>query len=387
MKTAAQHETYDVAVVGGGPGGATAARCLAKEGFGVVLFEKERLPRTKVCAGGIIPMVVDTLPEQVKQTIHRNCYKAELYLVDESLHFAVRRKEPIVVTAMRDRFDFELVKAAEGEGVRVVTGCKVLDVTQDRHMVGIRTDDGVFRSRFVVGADGAVSMVARKAGFEGHGCLVPALETEVGVDPPLFCKFESSVRFDFGIVPKGYGWVFPKKTHLSIGVGRMRRGRAHLEKILDEYFQYLGIPKPPGLRRRGFVVPIMPRRDVFVKRHALLVGDAAGLVDPVTGEGISAAIVSGRLAAHALVKGGLNPDRVKTIYESELRKRILVHLKWGRAVSRLAYDHPRTRSLLFRFCGQQLCEAMTDIIFGRKVYRSVFLNPLTYLGFLMPHRK
>ncbi|MFZ0449177.1 MAG: geranylgeranyl reductase family protein [Desulfatiglandaceae bacterium] len=378
---------YDVAVVGSGPGGATAARCLAQEGFSVILFEKEELPREKVCAGGIIPRVVAELPDEAKQTIERNCYAAEVTERAGGVHFLVRRDEPVVSTTMRNRFDFALVNAAEKEGVHIASGCRVQELETRHESLVIRTSKGAFRCRFLVGADGALSTVARKAGFPGHSYLAPTLEAEVRVKPLLFSRFQSAVRFDFGVVPRGYGWVFPKKDHLSIGLGQMRKGRIDLEEILEKYLFYLGITRNAEVSKRGFVIPIIPRGDGFVKNRSILVGDAAGLVDPLTGEGISLAIRSARLAAKALAKGRLIPNLVKKYYEDDLRKEILLDLKWGRYISGLAYDHLKFRSLLFRFCGQRICEAMTDIIFGRKTYRSVLKNPLTYLKMCLSLRK
>jgi len=376
-----------VAVVGSGPGGSTAARCLAQEGFRVILFEKEDLPREKVCAGGIIPRVVRELPEEAKEAIERNVYRAEVTEQAGGVHFLVRREEPVVSTTMRKRFDFALAKAAGKEGVHIATGCKVLELENRHESLVVRTSKGRFKCRFLVGGDGALSTVARKAGFPGHRCLIPTLEAEVHVEPSLFSSFQSAVRFDFGIVPKGYGWVFPKKEHLSIGVGQMRKGRVDLASALDKYLVRLGIEKNLGLSKKGFVIPIMPRGDGFVKNRSILVGDAAGLVDPLTGEGISLAIRSAGLAAKALSKGQLIPNLVKKYYEDDLKKEILLDLKWGRLISGLAYDHLRTRSFLFRLSGQKICEAMTDIIFGHRTYRSVLKNPLTYLKLLLSVRK
>jgi len=386
METERPWERFDVAVVGGGPGGSTTARYLAQQGVRVVLFEKEELPRIKICAGGITPRVVRGLPEQAKGVIEKQCTRAEVHVVDQGLHFTVQRDVPIVSTTMRDRFDLALVHAARDEGVLVIPGCKVLDFSEKGDRLDILTAKGTFSSHFLVGADGALSVVARKAGFEGPGNLVPALEAEVRVSPDRLRTYDSVVRFDFGIVPKGYGWVFPKKDHLSIGVGQMRKGNIHLENILEKYLRYLGMEASLVFSKKGFVIPAMPRRDGFVRSRSLLVGDAAGLVDPVTGEGISAAIESGKIAATALTKGRLRPGPVKKYYEKALRKKVLKDLKWGRFVSSLAYDHPKIKSVLFRLCGRQMCETMTDIVFGRKTYKSVFSNPLTYLRMFLPMR-
>jgi len=165
MRIQTTRETFDAAVIGGGPGGATAARYLSRQGFRVILFEKEKLPRVKICAGGIIPRVLRGLPEQAASVIEKHCTRAEVHVVDQGLRFLVKRAVPIVSTTMRDKFDLALVHAAEEAGAHVIPGCKVLDFSENRDCVEILTAKGTFSSRFLVGADGALSLVARKAGF------------------------------------------------------------------------------------------------------------------------------------------------------------------------------------------------------------------------------
>jgi len=327
---------------------------------------------------------VRRLPETAAGTLERQCTRAEVHVVDQDLHFLVERSAPIVTTTMREAFDLALVRAAEEAGAKIVSGCKLLDLAETEQGVEMFTTRGNFAARFLVGADGALSVVARRAGFQGPGYLVPGLETEVTTPPGLRHSFEGAVRFDFGMIPKGYGWVFPKENHLSVGVGQMRKGGIHLENSLKRYLRYLNLETSRVLVKKGCVIPVMPRHDGFVKGRVLLVGDAAGLVDPITGEGISAAIDSGRIAADVLAKARFRPALVKNLYEGTLRKTILNDLKWGRFVSGLVYDHPAIGAWLFRTCGQQLCEVMTDIIFGTKTYRSVFSNPLSYLKMFFP---
>ncbi len=387
MEPGSDEIIYDVAIVGGGPGGSTVARLLAKQDLRVILFEKESLPRYKVCAGGLIPKALTGLPDAIRGTLERACFRAEVNIVGSNLKFLVCRPKPIVTTTMRQNFDLVLVKCAKEAGAYVVTQNKVTGVVTGSDCVEVHSDKGRFLSRFIVGADGAFSIVARKVGFKGHGYLVPALESEVTVEAEIFKGFNQAVRFDFGIVPGGYGWVFPKKDHLSIGVGQMRKGRVNLEKVLSRYLLFLGIGDVLESRKKGFVLPLMPRQDGFMKNRALLIGDAAGLVDPMTGEGISSAILSGKIAAHALISGRLVPARVKELYESELKRDILTDLKWGRFVSRLFYDFRKVRRLMFYLYGQHMCEAMTDIISGSKTYGSLLTNPLIYLKLLFPERR
>ena len=130
------------------------------------------------------------------------------------------------------------------------------------------------------------------------------------------------------------------------------------------------------MKRYPYPIPISPRTDGFVKNRTILVGDAAGFVDPITGEGISCAILSGKLAAEAIVKGRFQEDRVKKIYESYLRGIILSEFKIGRFLSGLPYKYPKIRDFLFKTYGQKLAEALADTALGR-TYRSLVLSPFT----------
>src|SRR5438046_476944 len=137
----------------------------------------------------------------------------------------------------------------------------------------------------LIAADGAMSDVARLAGWIDGRHLIPALEHEIQVDDATFERCARAPRFDVGIVPHGYAWVFPKAAHLSVGVLSMRRGAGHLHRDLEQYLKALDIV-PRAVERHRFVIPVRPRAEGFARHRVLLVGDAAGFADPVTAEGV-----------------------------------------------------------------------------------------------------
>jgi flavin-dependent dehydrogenase len=138
-----------------------------------------------------------------------------------------------------------------------------------------------------------VDIVGRAAGWPPNRSAIPALECEVRVSPDDFDRFSTSARFDFGAIPHGYAWVFPKADHLSVGVLSLTRGRAGQQTHVDEYLARLSIRPLGDVQRHGYIIPVRPVAGVLVKRRIILVGDAAGLVDPVTGEGSSFAARDG----------------------------------------------------------------------------------------------
>jgi flavin-dependent dehydrogenase len=285
---------------------------------------------------------------------------------------------------MRDRFDAALVAAAEHAGAEVRPCCAVRDIVIRADRIELATMGGPVVARFVVAADGATSETARLAGWSPPRPCAPALEAEVRVRDVDFARLAGAARFDFGAVAAGYGWVFPKRAHLSIGVCTMRSG-VNLNVSLMRYLEVLGLTRLEHVDKHGFFIPLGPRAEGVVRGRVLLAGDAAGLADPVTGEGISAAIESGTLAAGAVLDGAGEPARVAERYDRALvglRREVRI----GRVLARLTYDLPRLRRWVFRRRGQALAEGMTDVLMGDRSYASLLSRAKTY-AFLLGLRR
>jgi geranylgeranyl reductase family protein len=352
---------------------------LAREGVRVVLIEKEMLPRHKICGGGVVRRALRLLPVDVSVAIERNCYVAEVNLVSAPLHFASKRDEPMVSMTMRENFDFLLVSAAKEAGAEVRERCQVQDVVNHAHKIELVTSKGPLFSQFVVAADGTRSIVAKKARWPETRNLAPALECEVIVSDESLERLTHAARFDFGLIPSGYAWTFPKKNHLSMGVLSMRPGPMKLNRVFEQYLELINLEGVITIKRRGSLIPVSPRKDGFVKNRVLLTGDAAGLVDPVVGEGITSAVMSGMIAAKALLDGAFDMGKVKQCYESELSKKILQELRLGRVLAKLIYDYPGLLRRLLALYGQEFTEAVTDVVTGEKTYRKMISTPRNYL--------
>ena len=371
----------DVAIVGAGPAGAAAALALGGRGLRVGVIEKGVPPRHKTCGGGVLRRAAALLPLDLSAVVEHACHAAELVHHGPHLRFRCRRDRPIVTMVMRNRFDHLLVSAAAQAGAQIFSNATVLDVLPEADGVWLVTNAGQFRARFVIAADGANSVVARKTGRPELRGIVPALECEVTLAPAALAAWGDTARFDFGVVPAGYAWVFPKRDHLSIGVLTTRRGAANLPEYYRRYLELLGIGEPLREERHGYIIPCRPRAGAFGARHVLFVGDAAGLADPVLAEGITAGILGGQLAARAILAGDFSEAAVKRHYRAALRREWLGELRVARRLAWLLYDCPRWRARLLSRHGQRLSELITRIVTGETSYAAAVTRPGNYLKF------
>lgn len=368
-----------IAVIGAGPGGATAALHLARGGADVVLVERETLPRDKTCGGGVVARALRRWPG-VELPVESVCTAAEANLTTRGLVLRVERARPIVHMVSRSALDHALVRAAVAAGAELETGRALTALRREADALVLETTRGELRARAVIAADGVLGRTAALAGWTDALEAIPALEAEVEVDAPLLARHAGTARFDLDALPHGYGWIFPKRAHLSCGVGVFRRGRADLRRALDLYLARSGVVATGAIETKGYLIPVRPRR-VLARERVLLVGDAGGLADPLTAEGISIAAHSGELAARALLEDARRPEKA---YVAHLERELLGELAHARLLARLLYEHPNLAHRLLAWRGRAFAEAMVSVVTGERTYRGLLRSPRAYGRLLRP---
>ena len=367
---------YDVVIVGSGPAGAMAAIELARQGIRVCLIERASHPRYKSCGGGVLARAAQLLPVDLAPVVNHVCHAVELRFPVQNLCFCTQRSSPVIYMTMRSELDCSLVAKAVQCGAVLLEDNPVRGVLIESDRIIVQTVREQVSGRFVIAADGADSIVARAGGWPANHEGIPALECEVSVAPEILARFHNVARFDMDHPRHGYSWVFPKKEHLSVGVLSTRRGTTGLKDAFQLYLRQLDIEPTGPLELHGALIPVRPRHGALAKGRVLLVGDAAGLADPITAEGITNALLSGQLAARALVAGELDSATVAERYCRLLEENILGELKAASRLAQFFYDHPTLRNMLFRSHGQRFCEKVTDIMMGERRYADYDLSGL-----------
>jgi geranylgeranyl reductase family protein len=303
-------ERFDVLVVGGGPAGSTTAIRLADAGASVLLVDKARFPRDKPCGGGLTVRAVRQCPVDPTPVVEEVVEELELrFRFGDSV---VRRaREPIVWMTQRRRLDAFLLDQARERGVEVREAATVdLQPSNTVLLGGVRLDVGV-----VVGADGANGTTARALGLGSGIVHGVAYEGNIGYDELPRERYHRRAVVELGDIPGGYGWVFPKGDHANVGVGAWQsegpRIRAHLERVCAAHG--LRADQLGGLR--GHRLPLRRPGTRIATDRALVVGDAAGLIDPVSGDGMYECFVSSKLAAAAILD--LLDGRARTLHPYE----------------------------------------------------------------------
>ena len=293
---------FDVIVIGGGPAGSAAARTLAAGGINVCVVDKCIFPRDKLCGGlltlrskKIFDKVFGVSWDPIIDVISRGVV---FYYKDRFLNSIGNYRD--LHFTRRYNFDNYLLREAEKAGANLVLGNAVKNINI-RDKLLILGDGALLTYKYLIGADGVNSIIAKT--LFGNSFNKSTIAFGLEMEIPINDQHKSIVdpEIYFGVVRWGYGWVFPKKNTLTVGIAGLYSKNQDLKK---EFIGFLKIRfgDIPEAGIKGHYIPFGDYRDQPGINNILLCGDAAGLVEPITGEGIAFAMQSGYYAALSIIE-------------------------------------------------------------------------------------
>ncbi|MHA1146347.1 MAG: geranylgeranyl reductase family protein [Candidatus Helarchaeota archaeon] len=317
-------DSFDVIVIGAGPAGTTCAKILSEYDFSVLILDHKRFPRVKTCGGALTPRVISRFPF-IERFVNMPIFQGFLHSPDFSASSSIQTTHPLGYMIRRVEFDQELVKLAQTRGATFLDGVNVMNIQRQPDKVFVETSEGKFTGDVLVGADGVNGIVAKHCGLNPRWRtrdLGIALVSEISYDKDLLDSFYNPrpVHVHLGGGGAwGYAWMFVKREHVNVGIGIQLtdkiKYRLDMKSYLQEYISVLMnkgfLPRCSSYKIQGALVPLNKPLNKTFDDRILLIGDAAGFVNSLSGEGIYHAMVSGELAArtlHLLKQQGLAFD-------------------------------------------------------------------------------
>jgi geranylgeranyl reductase family protein len=360
---------HDVIIAGAGPAGSTCARECARAGLTTLLLDKDPFPRSKPCGGAVsqhaLSLLDFALPEHI---IEKESYGARVHYGGRIIE--VQSKNRFAVLVSRERFDAFLAGKAVESRTQFVTEEKVVSVQEADDCVTVTSEKATYQSRFVIGADGVHSRVALalRQPF-GKSEMALALVSHVPADDDVIDNRQNrTLDMHFGIAPQGYGWLFPHRGYYSLGMMGLASRIEDPKKVLSDFAHALGLELPAV---QGHFIPLGGIKRKVASNRIMLVGDAAGFGDPFLGEGIAHAILSGKLAARAIIdsmrdkrNSASAAARYRRESEQHIRKNLVVALRMAKLLDR----YPDLFLRIF-FDHAGALERYMDIAGGRIDYR------------------
>jgi geranylgeranyl reductase family protein len=408
-------QQFDVIIAGAGPSGSACAIALANSGLTVALIDRAVFPRDKTCGDALSIDVInqlsrlsEPLADRFRELQNKKAsYGIKIFSADHSsiaipLYYNGIKSCGYVVPRMEfDNLLFQYAK--EQLNIHCFENTTIEKIEKDKETVVVSTSNGQLKAPLIVGADGAHSIVAKQL-------------SDIKVDKDHYCAglriyYEGVTGFDdeglielhfFKEIAPGYLWLFPMADNkANVGIGMLSSEVSKRKVNLKEKLQHL-IATHPGLKERfkdartletvkGYGLPLGSKRRNISGERFLLAGDAAGLIDPFSGEGIANSIRSGRFAAKQVLAcheaSNYTASFIKN-YDKEIYKSMWKEFKLSKLLQKLS-NYPRLCNLIVRkansavYIRKQLEEALASI----DKRKSLFSNPRFYLKVFFGNKK
>ena len=324
---------FDCIVVGAGPAGSTTAYQLAKRGRSVLVLEKHTLPRYKPCTGAVAPSIADWLDFDITPAIDQKLRRIRYtWQLEDPIEAELETDEPMWIVH-RDIFDQCLIDQALKAGVTVHDGAPVISIEFKDQTWAVNTKHGSHTGHYLVAADGAEGPMAQWLGFKSEK-VRQSYVLEIDLPTP---DANPSMAFEFGLVKQGCLWNFPKHQRHSLGIARfLGDSLKDPEQFLNTYAKSLGSDAKTGkLYSHG--LKLWNGNRPLHAQQALLVGEAAALVDPMTAEGIRPAIFSGLQAAIAIDSALNGNGQALGNYSQTIHKEWGNDIQWSQRIANMFF--------------------------------------------------
>ncbi len=329
---------FDCIIVGAGPAGGSAAYHLAKQGRSVLILEKDALPRYKPCGGGVSPAIAQWFDFDFSPAISCRVDTLRYTLnLEDPVDVKLENQEPIWMVK-RDVFDHFLVQQAQKHGAELRDNEQVTGIEFKVDRWQVNTANGSIEAKYLIAADGAKGNMAKWLGFKDRKRrLAGALEVDTTSENVV-----NTINFEFGLVKNGYIWNFPKADGYSIGIGTFRGGEAQdFKKILDVYGKGAFGIDINNFTQYGHPLCLWDGDQKLHTQNAVLAGEAACIVDPMTAEGIRPSIFSGIKAAEAIHSALSGTSNALEKYTETMATEWGADMKWAQRLATAFYQFPK----------------------------------------------
>lgn len=313
-----EQKKFDVIIIGAGPAGSTAAKFIAEAGFKVILLDKAIFPRNKLCGGALTKRIIERFPyiaNNLQNFVNSEIYGGKIYSPSLKYFAEIESEKPLGYMVLREEFDYKLVELAIEAGAEFRDNSQINEVIFSKEGVKLILQSGIeIFSKVIIGADGVTSLIAKKSGLNPRWkpdqvglCILKEFEIHNNLkDNFQHTKFAVHIHIGFENI-YGYAWTFFKKDRINIGLGcLLSRKRHNLKQLYQQYVDLLKkqemIPDLKIEDLKGALIPLkLPLKKTY-GNNVILVGDAAGFVNSLSGEGLYYTMSSGEIAAKTCIE-------------------------------------------------------------------------------------